>query len=45
LKNILKECKRPKHCLHCKMFNGVVKKLIGTLRIVHEKFEGGQETI
>lgn len=42
LKAILKECKRPKQCLHCKMFNGMVKKLTGTLRIVHEKFEGGQ---
>ena len=42
LKNILKECKRPKKCLNCGLFNGMVKKIPGTLRIIHEKFEGKQ---
>jgi len=37
---LLKECKKPKCCMYCGVYNGTVKKLPASLTIVYDKFGG-----
>lgn len=37
-KRVLDRCKRTKLCPHCGAENGVVKKVTGTLKIIHDPF-------
>lgn len=43
-KKVIETCKKNTICCHCKYSNGIVKKIGGTFKLVHEKYRAKNNT-